>query len=450
MNRRRFLASSAGLAVASRLPAAPAPTAPRNRTSTAIAAYYLNAHMYTSVPRHVRADLEWMADVGTQYVCPGVLEQDLFAARENHALILAEAARVGLKVLAVPSRWAGLTAGAPKVPSLFSAANPDTWMVNKRGTTFVSPNVSSVISSIHHPKTLQFFCDTLAELYRQHPTLAGFILDEPKAFNVDTSPLAVAALGATAPLEAHLGAARDFYSKICRFAKERWPDKLTIMFQKADNHTPAELAAGGGVGPLDYYGCDGRPWTREEDARFPPRRRDLRKRQGQDPPQRHRPDLHRHRTKGAGPEVVLPRRKSQHHVRDDRRPRPELPRRPRPAAGSVHVLLLPAQRGGAGSRDGRDRETPQALHPGLKVRRQTATGPRCGRTRGGVPPSQSATSRSVRRRPRQRARPPTPHASAPATTLTNAGSGTAVMVARVLPDPGPKKEVGVAPGPKTV
>jgi len=273
MNRRTFLQTTAGVAVAASLHstvAAPAAAIrPVNRTSTAIAAYYLNAHMYTYVPRHIRADMEWMAGIGTSYVCVGVLEQDLFAAYENHALIAAEAARVGMKVIGVPSRWAGLTAGAPKVPSLFSAAHPETWMVNKRGTTFVSPQVSSVISSIHHPKTLQFFCDALVELYRQHPAMAGFILDEPKAFNVDTSPMAVAALGANAPLEAHLGAARDFYAKVCRFAKERWPDKLTILFQKADNHTPAELAAGGGVGPLDYYGCDGRPWTREEDAQFP-------------------------------------------------------------------------------------------------------------------------------------------------------------------------------------
>lgn len=272
MTRRTFLksAGAASVSLPALAPAADqASSKPVNRTSTAIAAYYLNAHMYTYVPRHVRADMEWMADVGTSYVCVGVLEQDLFAAYENHALIAAEAARVGIKVIGVPSRWAGLTAGAPKVPSLFSAANPDTWMVNKRGTTFVSPQVSSVISSIHHPKTLQFFCDTLVELYRQHPAMAGFILDEPKAFNVDTSPMAVATLGANAPVDAHLGAARDFYSKVCRFAKERWPDKLTILFQKAANHTPAELAAGGGVGPLDYYGCDGRPWTIEEDKRFP-------------------------------------------------------------------------------------------------------------------------------------------------------------------------------------
>ena len=270
MNRRQFLQSSAGAAAIAAIPShAASPSAPTsNRSGTKIAAYYLLAHIYTCVPRHIRADMEWMAAVGTDYVCVGVLEQDLFAARENHALIAAEAARVGMKVLAVPARWAGLTAGAPKVPSLFSAANPDTWMVNRRGTTFVSPQVSSVISSIHHPKTLAFFCDTLAELYGQHPTFAGFIIDEPKCFTIDTSKMATAALGEGAPLTAHLGAARDFYSKVCRFAKEKWPDKLTLMFQKADNNSADELAAGGGVAPLDYYGCDGRPWTKEDDAKM--------------------------------------------------------------------------------------------------------------------------------------------------------------------------------------
>ncbi|MFM8620290.1 MAG: hypothetical protein ACKOE8_16365, partial [Opitutaceae bacterium] len=68
MNRRTFLSASA--AVPAVLPAfahaADAPVRTANRTTTAIAAYYLNAHMYTIVPRHVRADMEWMAAIGTQ------------------------------------------------------------------------------------------------------------------------------------------------------------------------------------------------------------------------------------------------------------------------------------------------------------------------------------------------------------------------------------------------
>lgn len=272
MNRRTFIRT--GTVAATTLAAHPLNLCAANvakapeRPGTKIAAYYLRAQMYTCVPRQIREDMEWMAARGTSYVCVAFLEQDLFAAQENHALVAEEAARAGIRVLAVPSRWGGLTAGAPKVPSLFSVANPDTWMVNKRGTTFVSPQVSGVISSIHHPKTLTFFCESLEEMYRQHPAFAGFIIDEPKCFNIDASPMAVAALGANAPLIAHLNAARDFFSNVCHFAKKRWPDKLTLMFQKADNHSSEELASGGGVAPLDYFGCDGRPWTKEDDAKY--------------------------------------------------------------------------------------------------------------------------------------------------------------------------------------
>ncbi|MBI5692498.1 MAG: hypothetical protein HZC55_20640 [Verrucomicrobia bacterium] len=264
MNRRTFLRSSTALSAAPLAASAAAPIRPVNRTTTAIGAYYLNAHMYTYVPRHIRADMEWMADIGTQYVCVGVLEQDLFAAYENHSLIAAEASRVGMKVIAVPSRWGGLTAGAPKVPSLFSMLNPQTLIVNKQGRTAIMPKVSGGISSVHHPDTLKFFCDTLAELYRQHPHLAGFIIDEPKCFIIDKSKAAVAALGEDAPITAHYGAARDFWSKVCAFAKQRWPDKLTFLFQQAHNGAD-ELAAGAGVQHLDYYGADGRPWDAATD-----------------------------------------------------------------------------------------------------------------------------------------------------------------------------------------
>lgn len=271
MNRRQFLTTSAGAAATAALStssaAAPAPVRTRNRSGTKVAAYYLRAHMYTCVPRHIREDMEWMASVGTDYVCPAFLEQDLFAAYENHALIAAEAERVGMQVLAVPSRWGGLTAGAPKVPSLFTMLNPETKVANKQGKTAIMPKVSGGISSIHHPDTLKFFCNTLAELVRQHPKLAGFIIDEPKNFIIDTSPMAVKALGKDAPLTAHYAAARDFWSEVFAFAKERWPDKLTILFQQAHSEAD-EIAASSGIQHLDYYGVDGRPWGLEDDQKM--------------------------------------------------------------------------------------------------------------------------------------------------------------------------------------
>jgi hypothetical protein len=66
-------------------------------------AYYFRAHMYTMVPRQVREDLQWMADVGTNIVSIAVLEQDLFAAVENIEIICDEASKLGMDVWAVPS-----------------------------------------------------------------------------------------------------------------------------------------------------------------------------------------------------------------------------------------------------------------------------------------------------------------------------------------------------------
>lgn len=271
MNRRRFLTSSLAASTALAAPAAWAAAAPapqtRNRSRTKIAAYYLRAQMYTCVPHQIREDMEWMADKGTDYVCPAFLEQDLFAAYENHALIAEEAKRVGMQVIAVPSRWGGLTAGAPKVPSLFSMLNPQTLIVNKKGSTGLGMRTSGGISSVHHPETFKFFCETLAELYKQHPHLAGFIIDEPKCFVADYSAMAQAALGKDAPLKAHYEAVRDFFSRVCLYAKQQWPDKLTILFQQAHNEDD-ELEASAAIQSLDYYGADGRPWGFEDDARM--------------------------------------------------------------------------------------------------------------------------------------------------------------------------------------
>jgi hypothetical protein len=60
--------------------------------------------MYTLVPRHVREDLQWMADVGTDLVSVAILEQDLNAAVENVSIIQNQAAKLGMKLAVVPSR----------------------------------------------------------------------------------------------------------------------------------------------------------------------------------------------------------------------------------------------------------------------------------------------------------------------------------------------------------
>lgn len=266
LNRRSFIKS--GLAAAAALPEIihGAPRAGVTGGDRArLGAYYLNANMYTAVPRHVRADMEWMADKGTRFVCIGILEQDLWAAHENIALIVAEASRVGMQPLAVPSRWGGLTAGAPKVPSMFSVLNPHTWMVNKNGISGFAPKVSGVISSVHWPETYEFFINTLSELYRQHPLLAGLILDEPKGFHVDYSAKAIEVLGKDAPRIAHMQAAAAFYDRVCAFAKQKYPDKMTLLFTQVNN-AGDEIDLCVSMRHLDYFGGDGRPWDLAADA----------------------------------------------------------------------------------------------------------------------------------------------------------------------------------------
>ncbi|WKN44202.1 hypothetical protein [Tunicatimonas pelagia] len=227
-------------------------------------AYYFRAHMYTMVPRQVREDMEWMADLGTHVVTIAVLEQDLFAAVENIEIVCREAERVGMAVHAVPSRWAGIFAGAPKVPSLFSVLHPDTWVLKKDGTPLVS-SVSGVISSIHHPATYKFFCESLTTLLEQWP-IRGIMWDEPKSYGWDYSPQAVEALGAEASFEDHLQATTRFHSRLNQFVKKNYPHVTTSLFDQA-HYSDQIVAAVAQVEHLDYLGCDGRPWYDRDGGR---------------------------------------------------------------------------------------------------------------------------------------------------------------------------------------
>ncbi|HEX7847800.1 MAG TPA: hypothetical protein VF476_18500, partial [Chitinophagaceae bacterium] len=227
-------------------------------------AYYFRAHMYTIVPRHVREDMKWMADVGTNAVSIAILEQDLTAAVENIEIVCNEAAKVGIKVFAVPSRWGGMFAGAPKVPSIFSVYNPQTWVLKKDGKP-VNNISSGVISSVHYPETEEFFKTSLDKIFSLWP-IKGIVWDEPKSFMKDFSPKAVEKLGKDAPLEDHVKAVVEFHSRINKHIKDKQPEVTTTMFAYA-NQPEMVVQEAAKTQHLDYYGCDGRPWRMEDGGR---------------------------------------------------------------------------------------------------------------------------------------------------------------------------------------
>jgi hypothetical protein len=257
LNRRELLTGVAG---ARFLVAAPG-------EKPLLSAYYQRAHMYTIVPRHVREDLKWMAGIGTNVVCVAILEQDLTAAVDNVSLILDEAGKAGMKAFAIASRWAGLVAGSPKVPSLFSVTHPETWILKKDGKPRYFPSNSGVVSSVHHPATYEFFCKTIDELFKTFPGFAGIIWDEPKGFIQDYSKPALDKLGPDAPDSAYWQATADFYGKATLYLKQKHPGKLATMFMMGtDAPGIAEIACK--IPGLDYFGMDGRPWSNKEDVRW--------------------------------------------------------------------------------------------------------------------------------------------------------------------------------------
>ena len=225
-------------------------------------AYYLRAHMYTMVPKQVREDMKWMAGIGTNIVSISVLEQDFYAAKENINIIINEASKEGMKVFAIPGRWGGIVAGGPKVPSLFTIQNQQTWIKAADGK-YVDSSVSGRISSIFHRDTFDFISSHLEQLLKQWP-VSGIIWDEPKTIQQDFSPEGQAVYGPTPSYEQCVDQNVQFYSKVNAKIKSINPQIITNLFLYAQYEEMVinKMAA---IENLDYYGCDGRPW-REEDG----------------------------------------------------------------------------------------------------------------------------------------------------------------------------------------
>ena len=235
------------------------------RNEKLLSCYYFRAHMYTMVPRHVREDLKWMADHGTDAIDLAILEQDMFAAVENIDIIANEAEKLGMKLFIVPSRWAGLVAGAPKVPSLFAVHNPHTWLMHTDGKPSYS-EVSGVNCSIFYPEVADFFKSSLEKAIDLW-NIKGIIWDEPKIYDfVDHSEAAIKKLGKNAPKELYNQAFTDFWSEINTHIKEKYPEIQTHMFLYSEmNQKVLENAAT--IKNLDYFGCDGRPWSADDSGK---------------------------------------------------------------------------------------------------------------------------------------------------------------------------------------
>lgn len=259
---RRDFVQKAILATAAVGLAAPATSAcavQKERDSNKILnAYYFRAHMYTMVPKQVKEDLQWMADIGTNAVSVAVLEQDLRAAVENVEIIVNEANKLGMEVFVVPSRWGGLLAGAPKVPSVFTVQNPQSWLLKENGKFYKDKNVG-VHSSIHYPETVEFFKKGIDKIFSLW-NIKGIIWDEPKIYDKkDFSAGARKNIADLNDVSHHNDAFSRFFGVLNQHIKQQHPDKITNLFAYA-NWRDEVIQSMAQIQDLDYFGCDGRPW----------------------------------------------------------------------------------------------------------------------------------------------------------------------------------------------
>ncbi len=268
MQRRKFItrlglgAASLGFSSWMSGPSRPKSGPPTRIKGKLLNAYYFRAHMYTLVPEQVRQDLEWMASQGTQAVSIAVLEQDFWAAEENIDFVIRTAAELGMDTYAVPSRWAGIVAGSPKVPSHFSVRHHQNW-VKKRNGEVQYNRANGVICSIHAPETLTFFKAQTSKMLKRF-AFKGVIWDEPKLFDVmDYSDLARAKLKNPDDRREQQQAFADFWSSLNTYIKDSFPKVSTHMFCYAHlEQQVIEIASK--IKGLDYFGCDGRPWGPED------------------------------------------------------------------------------------------------------------------------------------------------------------------------------------------
>lgn len=141
--------------------------------------YYYAPHNHTLLAKHLRSDFFHMMQLGVDTVSVCVQESQIknwHGQRLRNVVELAHEA--GLKVHAVPNRWAGLTAGWLDGWGAFSLEHHDTLCRNEKGDILAGEGNWEKLSCIHNPLVIQHFQENLRSLFENF-SFDGLIWDEP-------------------------------------------------------------------------------------------------------------------------------------------------------------------------------------------------------------------------------------------------------------------------------
>jgi hypothetical protein len=256
MRRRGFLKSSLAMGTSLALARSHASAGMFPRKEKLTAAYYLRAGMFTQVPKNLKSDLDLMKKWDTDIVCISIHYLQLLRAGINVDRIVREVKDRNMQVYVIPARVAGLTAASPIV-SFFTAYHPEALSLKRDGT----PNLRSTqgpIASFYHPETIQYVTNFGLKIL-ENWDVDGIVWDEPKCtWWQDFSPLALKN-NPDGDFRIYIRDMAAFFSGINQKLREKKPSLKLVLFDEAvRNDIVIEESAT--TTPLDYFGCDGKPW----------------------------------------------------------------------------------------------------------------------------------------------------------------------------------------------
>ena len=210
-----------------------------------LSAYTLSYGNWTVIPSHWERSFADMRENGFDAVDLSFSESEAMYSMRAIEQQIALAHKHGLKVLLIPSRFAGRFAGAPFMTSNFSAAHPE-WQL---------PGVPGCCC-IDVPEVLQASVEFIEMIVKSFD-LDGLILDEPKeAETASSHPATIARYGHPGTqAEARLSML-DYLQQLIDAAKKCRPDLSITLFNMP--HTSSDFTRqAAALKEIDYAGFDG-------------------------------------------------------------------------------------------------------------------------------------------------------------------------------------------------
>lgn len=211
--------------------------------------YYYAPHNHTMLTEHIVADLNKMVEIGTDVVSICIQESQIENWHWKHIdnfILLAH--RAGLKVHAVPNRWAGLFAGWLDGFSSFSMENQHLLTEDVSGNPVIKGEMACCINK---PEVREYIENNLQYMFAKFD-FDGIIWDEPhatfchcehcKAKGIDSSTMADRAFC-------------TYLDHISLIAKAQGRDIVTSVFTQPQNDSLLNALIE--TVNIDYIGSDG-------------------------------------------------------------------------------------------------------------------------------------------------------------------------------------------------